>query len=1053
MRLLPNISIVLFVWLHSVQGSATDLSQVDFNRDVRPILSESCFSCHGQDPKHREGGLRLDDPKAASSPLKSGRTAIQPGKPSQSELLVRITSTDPTLQMPPPEAHRPLSTASKEVLKKWIEQGAKYASHWAFAPPRRATLPLDGPSPVDSFILARLRSRNLPTTPPAPPSTWLRRAALDLTGRAPSPRELDAFERAVEQRGESAYVEAVDRFLASPAFGERMAIDWLDVSRYADTHGFNNDSAREMWRWRDWVIDAFNSGLPYDQFIIQQIAGDLLPNASLEQRIATGFARNHVINSEGGIIDEEYRVEYVADRVRTLSAAWLGLSMECARCHNHKYDPITQKDYYGLFAFFNNVPENGEDGRVANASPLLQAPTSLQQSELQRLQHSIALARQNLATLSSKTSPHTPVDARSQREVLQLGVLAGKLLGMPEATHISCDDLQPIKTVLSLASDTPASMVSGVKNQAWSSRGLRPIATLEPKVLSVGRKTGGTAALWIKPHSLASNTPTAPEQIIFSSMDYASAPAGGEYGVGQELRLVQSELELRLCRRFPAYSLIVRTEGAKIPATDWSHVAVVHQGSLRASGIRFFINGREVPTRFLADGLSDAPPDRAGAIGGPASGKEPAFWQGEIDEIHFFPRPLDSHEIKALHHVENRRSNELLLAQDPRVQKAREDLEILEEKALALQRSFPTTMVMAERETPRETHVLSRGRYDAPNDRVTPAALENLLTPWPTGAPRNRLGLARWLTQPDHPLVARVVVNRFWAHLFGIGLVKTTEDFGVQGEPPTHPELLDWLAREFIDSGWNVKALYRRLVLSDAYRRDSAAPSVSWTHDPENRLISRGPRFRLPAEIVRDHALSISGLLRDHVGGPSVYPTQPEGLYDGLVVGASYPGTQWVNSTGDQAHRRSVYTFWKRTIPYPTFTTFDAPDREFCTARRGRTNTPLQALALLNDPVFLEAALALADRSQEETAPPPLPNERAPWMFHAATGRRPSPSESATLLRQLAAFQHYYSSQPEQSTAWLKSVGANVASPDPDRAAWVALANLILNLDASVTKE
>jgi hypothetical protein len=922
--------------------------RLDFGREVRPILSEKCFHCHGQDARTRMAGLRLD---VAGADLH--------------KVVERITATNPARRMPPPASKRSLEPAQIAVLQRWVRQGGQYAQHWAFVPPRRPTPPPGAVNPIDAFVRQRLAAEGLRPNPPATPQAWLRRVSLDLTGLPPTPAELRDFTAAVTSAGERAYQTTVRRLLASPRFGERMAIDWLDVARYADTHGFNNDSERSMWRWRDWVVQAFNDNLPYNRFLTEQLAGDLLEKPTLEQRIATGFGRNHVINSEGGIIGEEYRVEYVADRVRTLGMAWLGLTFECARCHDHKYDPISQKDHYRMYAFFNNVPELGEDGRVANAVPILQAPTHEEQQQLAAL------------------------DARIRRAEAQ-----------PRTRPV------------------PAIAAPGAK----------PLTPHEP--VPLGKHDAVSFAFRV--------SGTGQDTELFSSIDYQRNMAATTYGRGLDVRLAGPEIEFRFADRLSAYAIIVRSAGAGLTPGRERHVAVVYEGAHDSAGamrayaswVRLFVDGREVETQILHDGL--AMPERS--LDKPQPTK---FRVGPVKEAQFWTRALRGAEVRSLAR---------LATADP-------ELESLREQRLRIARRVATVMVMQELPgEPRPTHVLLRGQYNLPGERVEPGVPEALLGAWPAGAPRNRLGLAQWLTKPDHPLTARVVVNRFWQQFFGQGLVKTSENFGLQGESPSHPELLDWLAREFVDSGWNVKGLLEKIVLSATYRQEAAGSAESFARDPENRLLSRGPRFRLPAELIRDQSLFVSGLLEEKRGGPPVYPYQTRDLYKNIVVAATYPGTTWPEAQGADLYRRSLYTFWKRTVPHPTMTVFDAPDREFCVVRRSNTNTPLQALTLLNDPTFAEAARKLAERAWREGGR--TADSRLAFAFRLATGREPDGPELGTLRDLLAKMRQEYSEDADRARQLL-AVGASPAAADiaaPELAAYTSVANVILNLDEVITK-
>jgi len=1045
-------------------AAAPSPKRVEFNRDIRPILSENCLYCHGQDPKNRKAGLRLDVREDALAPHDDG-TAIVPGKPESSDLITRLASTDKDEVMPPPKSNRRVTPEQAALLRRWIAEGAEYQKHWAFIPPARPALPeLSAENsarvrnPIDRFVLARLETEGLAPSPEAAPNAWLRRVSLDLTGLPPTPREIDDFMSDVTARGEAAYEAASDRLLASPHFGERLAIDWLDAARYGDTHGFNNDSGRTMWRWRDWVIDAFNSNKPYDRFITEQLAGDLLPQATLDQRLATGFCRNHVINSEGGIIDEEYRVEYVSDRVRTMSMAWMGLTMECCRCHDHKYDPVTQRDYYRLFSFFNNVPEFGEDGRNGNAAPIMPAPTREQSAELRR-------AEQGIAAFDAKLEKMRAARDWSDADVEPIKKLAAEAAAKtPEkkqSLYLPCENAQPVRDAWSAVDVAPLS-AAGVAGRAWHSDGTSALARIEGKKIKFDKSS---LAFWLRPD--AENPHDAP---LFSNQNYGGVPAGSSYGNGQEIRLVDGEIDVRINQRFPAYALRVVSKGAEIIPGAWRHVTVSWTGGNRAEGVHIFIDGCEVATRIVNDGLTGFP-SAVGYLLGADGAADSVKYRGSIDEIRAFDRLLTRAEIHAVFErdalpyaltqilsgdagVRERGwlRDGALEATDPAWRVEAEQRGEAWEKYLALRRSLPEVMVMSEMAKPRQAYVLTRGNYDAHGEAVSPGAPEELLAPWPAGAPRNRLGLARWLTQPNQPLVGRVVVNRFWAQLFGTGIVKTLADFGSQGEWPSHPELLDWLAREFVDGGWNVKALFRTMVLSATYRQDSKVSAALAARDPENRLLARGPRFRLPAEIIRDQALAISGLLKNRVGGPSVYPYQPEKLYDGLVVAASYPGTHWEPSKGDDLYRRSLYTFWKRTVPHPVMIAFDAPDREFCTVSRSSTNTPLQALALMNEPTFLEASRKLGERMLKEGGADDA--ARVAMVFELATGRLPFEEETRVLLRTLCRFRDQFNCDPDSARAFL-NVGASPvdASLAPaDLAACSVVAGMILNLDETISK-
>ncbi len=1051
-------------------AAAQEDTSLNYDRDVRPILSENCFYCHGQDPKKRMAGLRLDSLEGATVD-RHGHAAIVPGKPAESLMYQRITEQQPARRMPPVYSNRKLSAAQIAILKRWIEEGGGYNKHWAFVPPERPRVPETGDGwvkqPIDAFVLKRLQTEGLRPSPAASPATWLRRVSLDLIGLPPTPQEFEAFSADVNTRGETAYIAAVDRLLASPRYGERMAIDWLDVARYADTHGFNNDAARSMWRWRDWVIQSFNDNMPYDRFLTEQLAGDLLAKPTLDDRIATGFGRNHVINSEGGIIDEEYRVEYVTDRVRTLGMAWMGLTLECAHCHDHKFDPITQRDHYRLFAFFNSIAENGEDGRVANAATIMPAPTAAQMQRVAELEPAIASLEQSIQNREKNWTWSKGAGKLALQVAARAHVPGGAAL------QIACEKGNEFKD----RPDKAFRQVPGVVGKACVTGVTLPKPETRGKGVPVTKRGPLTLSFWLSPGAEDTNV------ALLSSMDYSANPASTGYGKGLEVRLVNGELEFRFADRFPAYSIQVRSQGAGLKPGQWRHMTILYEAApgpdvqrVQASWVRIFADRRELPVRVLEDdlALSDAKEDSPSLthfrIGWDNHQGSPRY-AGALDEIAIWTKALTQSEIADLfekqalpyavarerHHLASEIEDgwlraALLKQMDTAVAAESQKLDTLRSEWLKLQRSLPTVMVMEELPTPRETHILQRGAYNAPGERVEPGVPEQLLGAWPAGAPKNRLGLALWLTKPDHPLTARVVVNRFWQQLFGVGLVKTSDNFGMQGEWPSHPELLDWLAREFISSGWNVKALMKQIVLSSTYRQDSAAEKELVARDPENRLLARGPRFRLPAEILRDQALEIAGLLKNRLGGPSVFPYQNKDLYKGIVVAANYPGTKYVQSTGDDLYRRTLYTFWKRTVPHPTMTVFDAPDREVCTVRRSVTNTPLQALTLLNDPIFVEASRKLAERSIRESGADP--QQRLDFAFRLATGRTPDDQERAILRKTLDRMLAEYRTDTAGAKALLQ-VGESPSDssiPASELAAYTAVANMILNMDEVITK-
>jgi hypothetical protein len=1047
---------------------------VEFNRDIRPILSDQCYQCHGPDSARRKANLRLDQ-EASAKADRDGSRAIVPGDLDSSELYRRITAEDPEERMPPAKSGKSLTAAQIDRLRRWIAEGARWQPHWAFIPPRRFEAPRVGRrdwvrNPIDTFILARLEREGLAPSPEAPRGVLLRRLALDLTGLPPTHAELDAFERDPDP---DAYEKAVDRLLASPRFGERMAIRWLNAARYADTNGYQTDAPRIMWRWRDWVIEAYNRGLPFDRFTIEQLAGDLLPGATLDQRIATGFNRNHRGNGEGGIIPEEYAAEYVVDRVDTTATVWLGLTIGCARCHSHKFDPISQQEYYRLFAFFNNVPENGRAVKYGNSPPFIPAPTRAQQAQLAALRRRMAdLERQvrdgEPELAAAQAAWESSIRARPQFDWSPTEHLVFPPQGSPDGGSPGSPDggspgspdgagsykgperspRLPVPRLVGCYRDGPPRFTAGPVGSAIVLDGLG--------YLDAGDRAGFgfydkfTLSAWIRPSGPHGGT-------IISRM--ADQPQGDGYSVV----LDHGKVQVNLVKRWLDDSTRVETKGT-VPVDRWTHVAITYDGSRVAAGIKVYFDGEPAPLTVLLDELNQSfqtrEPLRIGAGGGPEG-----RFVGAIDEPRVSDRALDPDDIAVLATPESitqiaaidraRRTHgqaaklrrcflateapETSRALNAPVDSARADLDALLEQV-------PTTMVMQEMPVPRPAHVLIRGQYDQLGPRVEPGVPRSV-APWPGDLKEDRLGLARWLVSPANPLTARVAVNRDWQMLFGHGLVRTPDDFGAQGEPPSHPELLDWLATELARSGWDLKAMLRLIVTSASYRQSSRATPEAIRHDPENRLLARGPRLRLPAEMIRDQALALAGLLVERTGGPSVKPYQPPGLWNELA------DADYVQDHGPSLYRRSLYTFWKRTVPPPAMVAFDAPGRETCVVREVRTDTPLQALNVLNDVTFVEAARAFAERTMKEAGA--TPEARLAAAFQAATARRPRAEELKVLLDGFTDQMDRFRRDPRAAAA-LVAVGESAPDPrlDPcELAAYTATTQLILNLDETITKE
>ncbi len=966
---------------------------IEFNRDIRPILSDRCFACHGPDAGNRKSSLRLDSEAEA-------KRGIVPGQPDKSPIIQRITSTNKVLRMPPQYAgHDRLPDRDIETLRRWIAAGAPWQNHWAFVPPKRGA----APATIDTFIDARLAKEGLPPNPPASKTTLLRRVTLDLTGLPPTPEEVKAF---VADSSPDAYAKVVDRLLASPAHAERQAVRWLDYARYSDTNGYQTDGPRDMWRWRDWVIDAFARNQPFDQFTIEQLAGDLLPKANRSQRIATGFHRNHRTSAEGGIVDEEFRVEYVADRVETTSNVWLGLTVGCARCHDHKYDPIKQREFYQLFAFFNNIPdERGFVYNFGNEKPFIKAPLPDQEAELARL-----------GALRDAAAARWQSQAKAFDKALRQWK-APAVDWVPQEGLVVNHSLPQFTAPVDLGKD----------------------------VAKFNHRDPFTLSAWIKPDQ--------PKGAIVTRVD------DHWEGTGYGLYLVDQKLRFHYTFRWSDLGVRVETK-APLKLKEWQHVAVTYDGGMYAKGIHLYVDGVEQPMNVIFDQnlwpVENKVPFRIGAGAG-------LGYQGGIDQVRVWSRTLTPEEVSTLPLRDNlaaiakrkKRSaaeqakltlafkQQYLPANLAALRDARRAAEAAYDKYLA---TVPTVMVMEEG-PPKDAFILNRGAYDQRGDKVA-AAVPAFLPPLPSAAPANRLSLARWIVSRDNPLTARVQVNRLWQSFFGTGIVKTVDDFGSQGEWPSHMELLDWLAVEFMDSGWDLRHMEKLIVTSQAYQRASTITPDLLSKDPDNRLMARGPRLRLAAPFIRDQALAVSGLLVPKVGGPSVKPYQPEGLWQELAGGSGYKPDK-----GEGLYRRSLYTYWKRTIAPPSMINFDAATREVCSVRESRTNTPLQALNLMNDVAYLEASRKLAERVLREGGA--QDEARLNHAVLVVLGRQAKPGETEALGRALKQFRVRYETNPLSAKAYLNQ-GDSAIDPSfsaPELAAWTTIGSLLLNLDETITKD
>ncbi|MFT5469186.1 MAG: hypothetical protein ACI8UO_004301 [Verrucomicrobiales bacterium] len=972
--------------------------EVDFSREVLPILSDACFQCHGPDPKQRKADLRLD--------LESGAKAdvIKPGSSAESELFKRLTAHDPDDQMPPPKLDRALSDAQIETIRRWIDEGAPWGQHWAFNRIERPEVDFGGRNPIDFFIETRLKTEGITPNPPAALETQLRRLTLDLTGLPPTLPEQTAFQKL-------GYEKSVQHLLAKPAYGERMAWDWLDAARYADSNGYQGDSERTMWPWRDWVVKAFNSNMPWDEFTIQQLAGDLLPDATDEQILATGFCRNHMINGEGGRIAEENRIDYVMDMAETTGTVWLGLTVGCARCHDHKFDPISQADYYSLFAFYNQTPVTGS-GRSPQTAPVLATPTPEQkkrETELagQATEAQKKLNARNLELAKTQTDWEQQMLASEGKngawQTLKIASAIGrqKLTIHDDGSVLAGGPLVDKDTYEVEATATTAAKITAIRLEALNHD------SLTGKGLS--RAESGNFVLT----DFSLSIDDTPVKIVSAeaSFEQGGWPVKGAFDGDAKTgwavypgKTVESEQQAAFIFEKPLE--IVPDKPLKIILRhDSSHI---HHSLGR---FRLSITTEPKPTlggrdAKLIAGLKIAPDKRT---------KE------QIALVASAHRETDS---------EHRR----LKAEQEKAAKV----------LTAHRGSIPKVMVMEEIDTPRKTFILGRGLYNQPTEIEVSAAVPAIFQAAPTA---NRLDLARWLVSRENPLTARVTVNRFWQQIFGIGLVKTTNDFGVQGEFPTHPELLDWLAADFMESGWDVKRLVTTIVTSDAYRRSSRIDSPDvFERDPENRLLARGPRFRMPSWMIRDQALAASGLLVAEVGGKSVNGYQPPGIWEEATFGKK----KYTMDSGDALYRRSLYTFWRRIVGPTMF--FDAGKRQFCEVKSSRTNTPMHALTTLNDVTFVEAARGLAQRVWNSAAADD--ETRIRLAVRLVIGREADEAELKILKRGLERARTEFNAKPIEAEALL-AVGdskRDSAIPAIEHAALTSVCLGIVNLDEALSK-
>lgn len=996
-------SLILIIGFGPLFAQANEPGMSNLDRDVIAILSDKCFQCHGPDEATREAELRLDTFEGATTDL-GGYAAIVPADVDNSFLLDRIEDEDDP--MPPIDSKLALTPNEKQMLREWIESGAPYDAHWSFTPPMRPEVPaIDGVSnPIDAFVGQRLRDEGLAFSPETTPEKLIRRITLDLTGLPPTLLEVDEFVVDYERRGDAALEEHIDRLMASPRYGETMALPWLDAARFADTDGYQYDGPRHQWRWRDWVIGAYNSNMPFDQFTIEQLAGDLLPDATLDQHIATGFNRNHRYNSEAGLVVEEFLLENAVDRVDTTSTLWMGLTVGCARCHDHKYDPFSQREYYQLIAYFNSVPEAGRAIKNGNSEPTIVAPTAEQQLQLAEKQR---VYQESLAALSPGERPQ------------QGGILIDRKIALHYKLDVS-----------------PAEHATRRGNVTFESNALvlDGAAMLElggqPKELPLRANTPFSISFWLRPDSLA-------DCVILSRQNPGSTRPGVEVAISE------GRLRFDLVTRWVAGTGRTTAREPLIEG-EWVHVAITNDGSQSANGQLIYLNGERVDTEVTLNTNSNVGgvnQNRPLVIGG---GIRPgaAKFTGAIRDVRLYKTNLWPEEIEILGATyggpKRQRFSRIKMTDSYGAYvKAREDLE-------RFRKTLPNVMVMKELAQPKPTFVRTRGVYHQLGERVE-RDVPRVFPAMDDAFPKDRLGFAMWLVSGEHPLTGRVAVNRYWQKLFGTGLVKTAEDFGVQGEPASHPELLDWLAIEFVEREWNVQEMLKLMMMSRTYRQRSLVTSELLELDPENRLLARASRLRLTGQAIRDQSLFASGLLVERIGGPSVSPYQPREMWAEMSMGMRYKQSQ-----GDDLYRRSLYTIWKRTVAPPAMAVFDSADREACWVKRRETNTPLQALTLMNETGFVESARHLGERMLVEGDGDPIG-----FGFRLLTSRNSSERERRLLELALEEFRVEFAASPERATALL-SIGESETSGDHDTVEWAALtalANLLLNLDEVITRE
>ena len=1034
------------------------VAKLHYNRDIRPILAENCFACHGPDSAARKAELRLDKLTEATKP-RNGHVVISPGKPGESEIIRRISMKSGPLAMPPVSGHKRLTPEQVALLTRWIAEGAAYEPHWSYLPPKRAALPAVKnaawcKNPIDRFILAKLEADGLNPAPQADRRTLARRLSLDLTGLPPEPADVERF---VQDMAPDAYDKLVDFYMAKPQWGEHRARYWLDAARYADTHGIHFDNYREIWSYRDWVISAFNQNKPFDQFTIEQLAGDLLPNPTLEQRIATGFNRCNITTNEGGAINEEYNVMYARDRTETAAQTWLGATAGCAVCHDHKFDPISQKEFYSLSAFFNNTTQAAMDGNVQNTAPIVPVPQAGDRERFAMLKGEKETAQKQVADRRTAARPdfekwlgagnaktytaNIPSDGLRFR--MPLNEDAGR-------KYTAIVDGKPLELTATAEPGHDAGIVSAHAFQRKMG------ATIEiPQAGDFDSDKPFTASAWVKLPQNASGGS------VIARMDDQH-----DYR-GWDIWVEGGRIAMHVINKWPENALKIVAREALTP-DKWHHVCVVYAGTRKPGDMKIIIDGQsksfDIPTDALKDTSRTTVPLKIGQRHS-ASGLDNV----SVSEIRLYDRALSDADAANL--AKNTRAawltsrgaaltpgekDELydgwLTSQDAEYRQSSGKLAALQSEESAILGRGTIAHVSQERDEAAMAYILFRGAYDQRRDKVipgTPAALP----PMPADFPRNRLGLAKWLLLPENPLPARVTVNRFWQEIFGAGIVRTTGDFGITGELPSHPELLDYLALSFRENGWDIKKFFKLLVTSATYKQSALVTPEKRAKDPLNKLLSRAPRFRMDAEMVRDYALATSGLLAPKIGGPSVRPYQPDGVWEAVAISGS--NTRFYKQdTGESLYRRSLYTFWKRSAPPASLEIFNAPSRESCTVRRERTDTPLQALVTLNDPQYIEAARTLAQKTLLEGGKTDA--ARFDFLANRLLARPFTTAEQtivAATLRDLTT--DYAAPDSLDDAKKLITVGESKSDstlPPQKLAAWTMLVNQLMNLDEALNK-